>query len=163
MCQDAHTIDLDDEVVADPSALIGGTIFDHALMEFWFYFEADDLALLHYATGGDVADEEGLLTLVAGILGRPRAVYLLEEVGGAAAGVDGERRAAVLEFGVGGVVVAPAVAEDSLAEAAVESGSVGTRERKAKAASRAGEVGIGGERRDGVVDAEFEEVKDDKK
>ena len=70
MCQDAHTIDLDDEVVAYPATLVGGGVFDHALMEFGFYFEADDFALFHYATGGDIADEEGLLTLVAGILGR---------------------------------------------------------------------------------------------
>ena len=76
MCQDAHTIDLDDEVVADPSALIGGTIFDHALMEFWFYFEADDLALLDNATAGDVADVEGLLALLAGVPRRVEACDL---------------------------------------------------------------------------------------
>ena len=68
MGADAHAVNLDDEVVADPAALVGGGELDHALMG--VYLQADDLALLGDATGGDVADEEGLLALILGVGGR---------------------------------------------------------------------------------------------
>ena len=68
MGEDAHAIDGDDEVVANPAALAGTDVLDHALMAQEVNLQADDFALLDDASAGDVADVEGLLLLLAGIL-----------------------------------------------------------------------------------------------
>ena len=77
MTHEPRSVHFEDEVVVDDAYLAAGDELDLALLALWVYADADDGALLKFATAGDELDVEGHTLYLLCALGRVEALALL--------------------------------------------------------------------------------------